>query len=333
VVDIDTSTPARERLVEGLLGWGQPRPRAPAGLATHLLGMLERGLAELQPALGELAAARRGRRLLVSKTTLDRLTCDGLQLAPKPYEHSAANVRGVLAHEAIAADWERGRSQDPDTLVASVWHDAASRRAGDPRSLSAWINGLSGAEADALRAEVSDLVNAFREVWPPLPPEVVRLRIERPIEVPLAGRAVVLRGVPDLIVDSRRSDDRARALVVDLKTGRPRSEHDRHELRFYALLSALRDGRPPFRWATFYVTEGRSEPEELRRETLESTVQRVLDTVRQLVRLDGVAPDAPEEGLRLVAGLGCYSCLRRPGCSVAAAELGEMSHGHGTIHP
>jgi hypothetical protein len=325
VVAIDTSTPARDRLVHGLLGWGQPRPSAPPGLARHLLGILERGLADLRPELAEVTARRRGGRLLVSKTTLDRLTCDGLQLAPTPYEHTPANVRGVLAHEAIAADWDRGRAEAATELVEAVWHDAASRRPGDPRSLSAWMNALPATEAAEMRGEVAHLVDAFREVWPPLPAEAVRLRVERPIELRLAGGGVVLRGVPDLVVDSRRQDDRARSLVVDLKTGRPRAEHDRHELRFYALLLVLEEGRPPFRWATFYVTEGRAEAEELRVETLELTARRVLDTVAQLVRLDGLPPDAPEEELRLAAGLGCYSCLRRPGCSVAAVELAQVT--------
>lgn len=322
---IDTSTPARERLVHELLAWGQPRPAAPPGLARYLLQMLEGGLAELQPELDTTASGRRGGRLMVSKTILDRRTCDGLQLAPAPYEHAAANVRGVLAHAAIAADWDAGRKPSSEELVAAVWHDAASRRPGDPRSLSAWINALPRADALAMRAEVTQLLDAFREVWPPLPPDAVRLHVERAIEVPLAGRSVVLRGVPDVVIHSRREDDRARALVVDLKTGRPRAEHDRHELRFYALLLALHEGRPPFRWATFYVAEGRAEAEELRRETLEVTARRVLDTVAQLVRLDGMAPDAPEDRLHLVAGLGCYSCLRRPGCSVAAAALGDVT--------
>ncbi len=322
---IDTSTPARDRLVHGLLGWGQPRPEAPPGLSRDLLGILENGLAELRPELLDVAAQGRGARLSVTKTTLDRLSCDGLQLAPAPFEHTPANVRGVLAHEAIAADLAGARTLPSDELVEVVWQDAASRSPGDPRSRSAWINRLPAADAVAIRAEVGDLVEAFREVWPPLPPEAVQLRIERAVEVPLAGRKVVLRGVPDLVIGSRRDDDRARSLLVDLKTGRPRAEHDRQELRFYALLLALHEGRPPFRWATFYVTEGRSEAEELRPEILESTARRVVDTVAQLIRLDGVAPDAPEDELRLAAGMGCYSCLRRPDCSVAAAELDAIS--------
>ena len=57
------------------------------------------------------------------------------------------------------------------------------------------------------------------------------------------------------------------------------------------------------------------------REEAVRTARRGVDTVGQLVRLDGVAPDAPEGELRLTAGMGCYSCLRRPGCSVAAAGL------------
>lgn len=313
--DVDVSTPARERLVSDLLGWARPRPAAPPGLASRLLGDLERGLAQVRDRLDEVVA-RRGRPLLVSKSMLNRLVCDGYQLDFRPFEHSPASVRGTLAHAAIALDWDRRRAEPVERVVERVWHEEASREPGRPGSLSAWLNARTPDEAVELRAEVGELVEAFREVWPLLPEQAVDSRTERTLRVVLAGGRVVLQGVPDLVLDSPRDDGFARRLVVDLKTGRPRSEQDRHELRFYALLDTLLHGKPPFRWATYYVTEGRAEWEDLREATLEVTVRRVLDGVDQLLRVSTVG----EDGLRLQAGPWCARCLREADCAVAAAR-------------
>ncbi|MFA9429000.1 PD-(D/E)XK nuclease family protein [Egicoccus sp. AB-alg2] len=306
--------PARRRLAEDLLGWGLPRPADDPALVGDLRARLEAGLAEVDGALSEAASAARGGRLLVTKSALERLACDGWQRDPKPYAHSWANARGTLTHLAVEQDWHEARADTPAAVVGRVWQAEASRRPGDPASLSRWLNDLPAADAQCLRDEVTGLLVGFREVWPPLPPGSVQAHVERPVEVRLAGGRVVLRGVPDLVLVSPRRDDRARTLVVDLKTGRPRAQHDRHELRFYALLVALAAGRLPFRWATFYVTEGRAEVESLRAETLLVTVRRVLDGVAQLVRL----ADAPEEDLRLRGGAWCHYCAREDTCETAA---------------
>jgi hypothetical protein len=320
--------------VTGLLGWREMRPVAPAGLATRLLAMLESGLAPLRQPLEDLLATRGGGTLMISKTMLERLACDGWQLEPEPYAHTAANVRGTLAHEAIAFDWERRRSEPVEVVVERTWFDAASRRPGDPASLSAWLNACPAEEAERLRAEVGHLLATFREVWPVLPERAVEVRIEEPIVIRLAGGLVTLRGRPDMVFDSPRADDRARALVVDLKTGRPRSEHDRHELRFYGLLVTLATGKPPFRWSTYYVTEGRAESEDLREETLEVTARRVLDGVRQAIRLaphrSGAASD--EDDLTITGGAWCRYCLRRASCPAAPERL-EVSHPGGIVQP
>jgi hypothetical protein len=310
--ELDLHHPARRLLAERLLGWGEPRPVVPHGALTELHAHLEAGLEDLGAELRTAAAGARGRRLLVTKTALDRLACDGWQRDPRPFAHDRPNVRGTLTHRAIEQDWSEGRAAAAADVVARVWHAEATRRPGDPSSLSRWLNERSGDEAAELRAEVADLLDGFREVWPPLPTGRVVARVERPVELSLAGGLVVLRGVPDLVLDSTRRDGHARSLVVDLKTGRPRSQHDRHELRFYALLVALADGRLPFRWATFYVTEGRAEPEDLGLDALQATVRRVLDGVRQLVRI----ADADAQ-LQLRAGGWCGSCLREHDCEEA----------------
>jgi hypothetical protein len=328
--ELELTHPARERLADRLLGWGQPRPLVAHEQVHALRTLLESGLAELGEELHHVAAAARGRRLLVTKSGLDRLACDGWQRDPKPYEHQRANVRGTLTHRAIEQDWHEQRVAPPEDVVARVWHAEASRRPGDPASLSRWLNERSTVEAAELRAEVADLLAGFREVWPPLPPTRVVARVERPIELRLAEGRVVLRGVPDLVLDSRLRDQRARSLVIDLKTGRPRSEHDRHELRFYALLVALSDARLPFRWATYYVTEGRAEPEDLRVATLEATVRRVLDGVRQLVRV--AAADAD---LQLRGGAWCGFCRREHDCDEADRARREraLSHPDAILRP
>ncbi len=325
---LSLETPARQRLAEELLGWGQPRPAIESDTVAALRAELEEGLERLGPDLAEVAAQQRRGHVLITKTRLDRAVCDGLQIDAKPFEHTTASVRGILAHAVIERDWDLGRDAEPTEVVARVWHEEATRRPGDPRSLSAWMNARPREEADELRDELAELALSFREVWPLLPEELVERRAERACEVSLAGGLVRLFGRPDLVLDSRRRDERARALVVDLKTGRPRSEHDRHELRFYALLVTLATGRPPFRWATYYVTEGRHEAEDLRPASLHATARRIVDTVGQLVRLGAYGEQVPEEALRLRGGGWCFTCAREEVCEVAAEARRERAMSH-----
>lgn len=310
-----SATTAAERLRSELLGWGQPRPSADPDEVARLRASLEEGLAELGPDLDAAATSTGRQQLLVTKTRLDRLACDGWALDPAPYQHTTANVRGTLAHKAIERDLDLRARDRAAVVVAAAWRELAMRSPGDPTSISRWLNTCPAGDADALRAEVTTLLAGFREVWPALPSETVRVRTEPRLDVTLAGGRVRLQGTPDLVVSSRHVDDRARTLLVDFKTGIPRSEHDRHEVRFYALLAALDAGRLPFRWATFYVTEGRPEPEDLWIEALEATVRRVIDAVAQAARLAAV-----RDGLmtpRLRGGLWCRNCRRRDDCDEA----------------
>jgi RecB family exonuclease len=317
VTGADGGRAARERVRAELLAWGQPRPAVAAGAVADLRDQLETALADLGPDLDRAATSTGRQHLVITKTRLDRLSCDGLQLDPAPFEHTRANVRGTLAHKAIERHLDAdGTAVAPEVVVARAWRELAVWHAGDPRSISAWLNACPADEAADLRAEVVGLLRTFREVWPELPRDAVRMRTEKRLDVQLAGGRIRLQGTLDLLLDSpRRTDGRARALVVDFKTGIPRSAHDRDEVRFYALLTALATGRLPFRWATFYVTEGRPEAEDLHGPTLEATVRRIVGGVRQAARLAAVS--AGEATPRLTGGLWCRSCLRDGDCDEA----------------
>jgi len=301
--------PARLRLSRDLLAWGQPRPRVPEGFVEGLRDRLASALMEIDPLPGPLT---------VTRSSVSRSVCDGLQRDPRPFEHTAATVRGVLARSLIARDLDSGRDVRAPALVGEVWRGWASRRPGDPGSVSWWLNHAPRATAGELEEELVELLEGFREVWPRLAADRVVATTERSIRIPLAGGRVVLRGVPDLVLGSPVSDDRARSLVVDMRTGLPRPERDRVELRFHALIVTLADGRPPFRWATYHVTEGRVEAEDLSAGLLVDAGDRVVATVSQRLRL---AQDT--DGEELAAGPWCGFCARRRRCGVAASRTGD----------
>jgi hypothetical protein len=324
----DGGAAARAHLRRELLDWGGDRPAGAGATVTWLRDRLESDLADLGDDLDAAVASTGRQQLVVTKTRLERLACDGWALDPVPFEHTWGSVRGTLVHKAVERCLDGDGGQDTAQLVTDAWHELAVRRPGDPRSISAWLNACPVDDGAALRRDVATTVETFREVWPAPPADAVDLRTERRLDVALADGRVRLQGTLDLLLDSRVHDDRARALVVDLKTGLPRSDHDRAEVRFYALLAALATGRLPFRWATLYVTEGRPEVEDLDRPILEAVVRRVVDVVRQAARLDAVERGTGTSTLR--GGSWCRGCRRREGCDEAARARAGTLHGHVT---
>ena len=315
-------TPAQARVVDEVLAWGTERPVPPEGLAERLLARMTGPVAGWL-ALRDRRAELRGRPLLITKTRLARLACDGLQREPEPYVHAWANVRGTLVHAAIEADVDGARSADVAAVVDRAWHRLATDRPGDPSSIGAWLNARDAGERTTMLEESALLLAGFREVWPELAGAPLRVRTEQRLVAMLGGRAVKLQGVPDLIVESPVEDGRARRLIVDLKTGMPRGQRDRDELRFYALLATLAGGAPPFRWATLYVTEGRLEHEDLSEAVLTTAAARVADAIEQAVRISALDAGEPGEE-RIVGGGWCLGCRRRDACpqAVTVADAG-----------
>lgn len=299
---LDLPTPAHERLVADLLAWDDPRPLGDPGLRARLVEELEAGLAD--------AAARvpAGDRLFLGKSSLTALVCDGRYLDQRDsaFQWSPQLAGGKLAHRAIELDHAVRREPPPDEVVAHAWHEAVTL--GD--SLAEWLNGLDRVEASALRHTAEQRVTDFRDTWPVLPAQA-HLRLEQRIDATLAGGRVLVRGTPDLTLGGVR-DDRCRMLLVDLKTGRRNPLVERQDLRLYALLATLKYGLPPFRWATYYVSEGAWDVEDLDPQLLHGAVRRVVDAARRAVELEFHRPAEPD--LRLVGGAWCRFCGRHETC-------------------
>ena len=301
--------PAQQRVRDHLLAVATPRPRTDPTLA----GRLRRELTERTTAAAALVpAAERG--LYLNKTALDALACDGrfLDRLVQPFTWTAANVVGQVARAAIAVDLAGDRRHPPRVVVDHAWREFTA----SGRAAARFVAGLTGPEADALRAEATAFVTEFRALFPPLPPDW-HPRTEPELRVTLHHGAVVLLGRPDLVI-GRPTPDRRRMLLLDLKSGRRQVERDRAEACFYALLATLKYGVAPFRVATFYLAEGDWDHLDVDEDLLTATVR---DTAAKVDRAAELLHARPaEDDLRLVAGPGCAWCSRAPGCPAAGGQ-------------
>ena len=143
-------------------------------------------------------------------------------------------------------------------------------------------------DCDEVEAAARRLVGA----WPQLPTGA-GLRTQERVLVSLAGGRVLLSGRPDLAV-GRPGQHRTGVLIVEAKSGRFRPAH-LEELRFYALLEALRWGVAPFRAAVWCLGEGRIDVLDIDADLVWSEALRVGDAITRLTRLaagDAARPSA-----------------------------------------
>ena len=133
---------------------------------------------------------------------------------------------------------------------------------------------------------------------------------------------IVLSGKVDLTV-GRPEGLRAGKVLIDLKTGGFAPNH-RDDLRFYALIEALRIGVPPRLLATYYLDGGRLQGETVNEALLGSALERVVDGADAAIALkhEGREP-------QLRAGPPCHWCPRRTDCEVGQRFLEERDEQDG----
>jgi len=306
-----------------------------AGLLTSVQLRTLRDLLDGRPApdSGSLADAARARLegelaslgwkgaaepLWLSKSALvDLERCEGrfqsslLREGP-PFEHSEQTAAGALFHKAIELDI--GSQQELDARRVS--ERAAESLQLDDDAFAAYWNGLDEFGRFQLLAESVRRTELFRGSMPPLGKHGAALpRSELKMRAEVADGGVMLSGKVDLLLmradPSRpRSPDR---LAIDLKTGTPRTEHA-EDMRFYALLMALRFGVPPYRVATFFLESGEWQAEDVTGETLGRAVERVLAAASTALELRGGREPS------LAPGPWCGWCPRRDTCPAAGTS-------------
>lgn len=301
-------TPAQQEVVDLLGCPPEDRPRFEPALRHELRDRLEDGLADLlvDPDLDRDP-------LWVSKYRLREVHgCEAKFVAEDHgFTPSAATARGTVAHKAI----ELTISLPDETPPLELVDEAISRLSDAEAWLSDWLRECSDIDRAELRGEVNELLVKFQDCWPPLRPQW-RPAPESRLYADLADGRVTLAGKVDLAL-GRADGDRAGKVLVDLKTGRPSPTH-REDLRFYALIEAIRVGVPPRTLATHYLDSGTLSVEDVTVDLLESATARTIDGVRRMAELRD--PDRP---LTKRPGPPCHWCSLADGCTEGQAWLTE----------
>ncbi len=237
---------------------------------------------EIESVLAPLADQLPNPPLYLSKHKLSMLHgCESRFVASEKedFEWTVASARGTVAHKAIELWVARRGEPAPLDLVES----AMSRLIADGRSISDWLVSLDEGERAELVGRVNDFVVTFVDTFPPLKRQWAPVAESR-VRADLCADQIVLSGTIDLSLGRVRGNE-AGKVIIDLKTGKPVNSHV-EDLRFYALLEAMRFGIPPRLLVNYYLDAGEARTEAVTEDMLWSTVRRVTDAVERYVAIE-----------------------------------------------
>ena len=311
----DDYNPAQQEVVSLLGAPKGARPEFEPGLRDELRARLEDRLEPLVEHIGSNAFDND--TLFLSKFTLTQvLGCERKFMAGRsePFEWSPPTARGTVMHKAIELSVHWRGEPSPLALVDEA---LASLQNAD-KSIGDYLKSCTETERTELRAAAGSTMTQFLECFPPLKP-AWRPTTESPIRASLHGGLIVLSGKPDLTL-GQPDGTVAGKVIIDFKTGGFSPSH-REDLRFYALLEALRI-LPPRLLATYYLDQGRIHSEEATHDLLLSAAERVIDGAHRYVEL--VSGQRPAT---VAPGPACRWCPAQPDCDEGTEYLDGASEG------
>lgn len=276
----DQYNPAQQEVVTLLGAPRDARPEFDPGLRDELRSHLEDRLEPLAQHIRDDSFD--GDNLYLSKYTLTQvLGCEQKFLAERsePFAWSPPTARGTVMHKAIELSVHWRGDSSPLVLV----DEAMASLANADKSISDYLTTCPESERAELRAGTSAAMTQFLECFPPLK-AAWRPATESPIRASLLDDRIVLSGKPDLTL-GQPDGTVAGKVIIDFKTGGFSPTH-REDLRFYALLEALRI-LPPRLLATYYLDQGRTHSEDVTHDLLLAACERVIDGAHRYVDLVG----------------------------------------------
>jgi hypothetical protein len=249
----------------------------------------------------------REKSLWVSKQRLNTVHgCEVHHLATKDtFQWTPVTARGTVLHKAV----ELGVHWKGEATPADVVDEAIARLADSSNNIADFLVAMSAGDRAQLRSFAVDSYTRFEECFPPLKP-AWRPVSESSARYELFGGAIVLATKADLTLGL--ADQK---VIIDVKSGGLHAAH-REDLRFYALVEALRSGMAPRRLASYSIAAARADVEDVSEGVLQAAVRRVVAGVRAIVAIE---LDKREPTKRPAAH--CRWCPLNDSCSEGIAFL------------
>ncbi len=233
--------------------------------------------------------------------------CEGHYLANLGnFEWTVANVRGTVVHKAseLATNWKG------DFTPSDVVDEALERVAADERiSAAQFVDSLSDSDRAELRSSAIDLYTKFEECFPPLK-AAWRPVLESGARYEMFDKRIIMSTKTDLTLGAAGNK-----VIIDVKTGSLHPHH-REELRFYALVEALRTGLAPRKLATLSLLTARIDVEDVTEGVLQAATRKTADAVRKMYELERERREP-----KLVPSSTCRWCPLADSCAAGQEYL------------
>lgn len=258
--------------------------------------------------LGERWRAATGRDTWTITKTAVTMGCERRHVAQEAesFAWSIEKALGTIAG-AMFGLWMFA-PHEPDGVL---WAQAVDQMRRDQRSLGGWLEGLSAGEYVEMRQRACSWHRQVVETFPPIPSGWVPA-VEVSYRVPLDGGNVALRGRADVQI-GRDQGAGAGSVIIDVKSHAHSSQLG--EVRFYAVLRAMKVGTPPRKVGVFGLDDGRLLVEDVSEGQLWATAATVVDRATRLVELaEGRPAGVVPSGL-------CAWCPALVGCGEGAERV------------
>jgi hypothetical protein len=300
-------TPRQVHTLNTLLAIGEERPFCPPELIDELENRILASTRDAVTAWTERTFYATKSQLLTAKR------CEGQVLADarKPREAmKSVTAIGIVSHRAVQLS-----STHPGRQVSEYVKQAIIGARSADEQMDEWWAQTTLSEQSDLQAQITSKVVNFLDDWPPLV-EAWSPRFEEPMLAKIGGLTLSCRA--DLVLGRPRADLRQTMLLVDLKSGMVKDEHD-DEASFYALVATLRHRVAPWRSTIYSLSSGEYSFPDITPDRLLDTADWVGKAVTESIMslMEARAP-------KLTAGEHCRWCPAKAVCLESPLRVPTM---------